>query len=493
MRIIRPRTAVTALAILAAGGTGTAVGAPYALGPEVLVSGASPFAACPIGAAGPASVNYVDTEIEPQVAVDPTNAANIVGAFQQDRWSDGGAKGLVAARSTNGGASWTRNFAPFSACSAGPAEYQRATDPWVSFDKAGRAYQIALSIDSAALGLSAVLASTSTNGGATWATPRTLIRDASALNFNDKESITGDPTRAGAAYATWIRGAFPSENQSLVSQSRNFAYRGQPMFARTTDGGATWSAPEPMTNQNVYAQGNQIAVLPDGTLVNVFAALFKGSSLQPNPNQTFMAVIRSKNQGRTWSAPVKIANLGTALLTNPDIPNPTSLNETIRAGDYLPDIAVDRSSGAIYVTWSDGLGTAANSVVIAKSSDGGQHWSGPVAIDRAPGPHAFNHGVTVTADGTVAVLYYDFRNNTPAPGLPTDVWLTQSTDGGATWEEQHVTGPFDMERAPVARGWFLGDYVGLEPIGNDLVAFFGTTVGAKPDDEANVYSVRANR
>jgi hypothetical protein len=42
------------------------------------------------------------------------------------------------------------------------------TDPWVSYDAGGRLYQIALSIDSAALGLSAVLASTSTNDGATW-------------------------------------------------------------------------------------------------------------------------------------------------------------------------------------------------------------------------------------------------------------------------------------------------------------------------------------
>lgn len=41
-----------------------------------------------------------------------------------------------------------------------------------------------------------------------------------------------------------------------------------------------------------------------------------------------------------------------------------------------------------------------------------------------------------------------------------------------------MTGPFDMKLAPVARGWFLGDYQGLEPIGDDLLAFFATTQGA---------------
>ena len=464
---------------------------PYSLDPPVLVSAASPFAACPLGAADASSVNYTSTEVEPQVAVNPTNPANVVGAFQQDRWNDGGAKGLVAARSFDGGGSWARNFARFSACSGGAPEYVRATDPWVSFDRGGRLYQISLSIDSAALGLSAVLASTSVDGGAIWSAPETIQRDENPINFNDKESITGDWTRPDTAYAVWIRGAIPGENRSIQGLARSFAYRGQPMFSRTTDGGETWSTPISMArNQNVYAQGNQIAVLPDGTLVNVFAVLFKGSGIQPpQANQVFMAVTRSTDGGRSWSKMQKIAPIRTALLTDPDNPNPTSLDETVRADDYLPDIAVDRASGDLYVVWSDGLGTPVNNVVISKSTDGGRRWTAPKPIDLAPGPHAFNQTVQVAGDGTVAVLYYDFRNNTPDPGLPTDVWLTQSTDGGATWEEQHVTGPFDMKQAPVARGYFLGDYMGLEAIGDDLLAFFSTTQG----DPANVYSVRARR
>lgn len=488
MRTASRRTVLLATAALAAGVAPAADAAAYSLGPQVLVSGPSPFASCTLGSAGDDSVVYTDSELEPQVAVNPVDTTNVIGAFQQDRWNDGGARGLVAARSSDGGATWARNFAAFSACSGGSADYLRATDPWVSFDRTGRAYQISLSIDSAELGLSAILASASDDGGATWSNPETIIRDEDPANFNDKESITGDPTRDDTAYATWIRGAFPGENLSPVGQAHSFSYRGRPMFARTTDGGETWSTPVPMTNQNIYAQGNQIAVLPDGTLINVFAILFKGSSLQPNPNQVFIGVIRSRNGGRTWSAPVKIANLGTALLTDPDNPDPSSLDETVRAGDYLPDIAVDRTTGAVYVTWADGLGTTANNIVISRSTDGGTHWTRPVAIDQTPGPHAFNHAVTVTDDGSVAVLYYDFRNNTPDPGLPTDVWLTRSTDGGLTWAEQHVTGPFDMKAAPVARGWFLGDYQGLEAIGDDLLAFFATSQG----DQANVWSVRAS-
>ena len=466
----------------------SAAAASYILDAPILVSGASPFAGCTVGSAGPSSVVYPNTEVEPFVAVNPTNLNNIIGNFQQDRWNDGGARALVAARSFDGGASWTRNWAVFSECSGGDPDYDRTTDPWVSFDQAGRAYQIALSIDSAALNLSAVLASTSVDGGATWSTPVTIIRDEQdPVSFNDKESITGDWTRAGYAYATWIRGDIPGENRSFESLLHSFAFRGQPMFSRTTDGGQTWSTPQPMTNQNVFAQGNQIVVLPDGTLVNVSAVLFKGAGFQPNDNQVFMAVMRSRDGGLHWSAPVKIAPLRTALLTDPDNPNPSSLDETVRAGDFIPDIAVDHTTGALYVVWADGLGTNVNNVVLAKSTDGGRHWSTPQVVDQTPGPHAFNGTVEVTANGTVAVMYYDFRNNTPAAGLPTDVWLAHSHDGGANWSEQHVTGPFDMKQAPVARGFFLGDYQGLAAIGNDLLLFFSTTQG----DAANVYSVRA--
>ena len=47
--------------------------------------------------------NFANTEVEPWVDVNPTNPDNIVATWQQDRWSDGGSRGLVAGVSTNGG------------------------------------------------------------------------------------------------------------------------------------------------------------------------------------------------------------------------------------------------------------------------------------------------------------------------------------------------------------------------------------------------------
>ena len=165
---------------------------------------------------------------------------------------------------------------------------------------------------------------------------------------------------------------------------------------------------------------------------------------------------------------MQIAPIRTAQLFVPDD------NFPIRAEDYLPDIAIDPTNGAIYVVWSDGLGTPIDRVVMAKSTDGGRHWSGPTVVSTGgPNVQAYNHAIEVTADGTVVLTYYDDRNNVLGDGIATtDIWLRHSHDGGATWEpEQHLHGPFDHYTAPISyfapgdpRGLFLGDYMGLETI-----------------------------
>src|ERR671932_795713 len=65
--------------------------------PLSLASVSDPFASCSIGGPG---TNYPNAEVEPFVAVNPTNPSNVIGAYQQDRWSNGGAHGLATSYST---------------------------------------------------------------------------------------------------------------------------------------------------------------------------------------------------------------------------------------------------------------------------------------------------------------------------------------------------------------------------------------------------------
>ena len=445
------------------------IASTFGPGPLVLASGPSPFAGCTIG--GPGTV-YVNSEVEPWIAVNPTNANNIVAVYQQDRWNNGGARGLVTAVSHDGGSTWSRTWAHFSFCSGGTVanggDFDRASDPWVTFAPNGDAYQISLSA-SADLLTSAILVSRSGDGGDTWSEPTTLIRETSAFNFNDKESITADPTNANYVYAVWDRSRKPGENDSFNALN-SFAFRSDTMFARTTNGGVSWEPARAIRRPQAleFSIANQIAVLPDGTLVDLFAN-FKGSGV--NSPGVFVEIMRSTDKGVTWSNPIVIDHLQTVGVVDPDT------GQAERTGDIIPDIAV-APNGTLYVVWQDSRfsGGVHDDIAFSQSTDGGLTWSRAVKINQTTNnAAAFTASIHVAADGTLGATYYDFRNNTPAAGVPTDYWFVHchgSCTNPANWSETHVAGSFDMETAPFARGFFLGDYEGLTSAGNTFMPFF---------------------
>ena len=80
---------------------------------------------------------------EPWVDVNPANPQNLIAVWQQDRWSDGGARGLVTAVSHDGGVRSAETFPHFSTCAGGTpqngGDFDRASDAWVSFGPDGTA------------------------------------------------------------------------------------------------------------------------------------------------------------------------------------------------------------------------------------------------------------------------------------------------------------------------------------------------------------------
>jgi hypothetical protein len=71
--------------------------------------------------------------------------------------------------------------------------------------------------------------------------------------------------------------------------------------------------------------------------------------------------------------------------------------------------------------------------------------------------------------------------------LETDYWFASSKDGGNTWSEIRVTPTsFDMDNAPNARGYFVGDYEGLVTVGTVFKAFF--VQAENTPSTTNVYS-----
>jgi len=441
---------------------------------EVRLSGDSPFpAACNGQQQG---VNYRGAEVEPWVAADPTNSLHLIGAWQQDRWSNGGASGLLTGVSFDGGRTWATTSAHFSRCTGGT--FERATDPWTTFSPDGTAYQIAYSFNNSNA-IQAMLVARSSDGGLSWSEPLALIRDTASGVADDKESITADPYDARYVYAVWDRLAGSSARPSQL--------RGPTWFARTTDAGATWEAARIIYDPGSNAQtiGNQIVVLPDGTVLNVFTLIQNASAPNLRDEKIFVAIMRSTDKGATWSDAAMVSTNQTIGIAD------VKTGAPVRTGDILPSVAVDPKSGAIYVVWQDARfsGQARDGIAFSRSLDGGMTWSQPVQVNRVPDVQAFVPAIAVGGNGAIAVTYYDFRNDTADPSiLLTNYWRVTSEDGGASWREVGLAGPFDLVGAPNAEGYFLGDYEGLVWSGDSFLSFFVAANSGNTQNRTDVFA-----
>jgi len=369
--------ALAAGAVLALSTT-TAYAAPVL----VLVSGPSPYANCTSDAG--TGTNYVNAEVEPQLAVNPVASNNIIATWQQDRWSNGGAHGLVAGFSFNGGLTWGEITLPFSNCAPGGANFNRASDPWVSIGPDGTAYANAISFERSD-NRNAVTAATSTDGGKTWGNLNLIVDyETNGGQFStDKNSITANPKQPGVAYSVWDTLVVATDNPD--DNPHTAAYNGDAYFSRTNDGGRTWSTPKVIfhTDQHNQTIGNIILVDPrngGNTLYDITSWIVFPNSV--TNTQYFAAFVKSTDGGTTWSAPVAIAQMKTVGVHDPNT------GQLIRVGDGIPSTAIDGSTGELYVVWEQASNfkrgnskTNDDQVAITTSIDGGATWSTPVVVN----------------------------------------------------------------------------------------------------------------
>jgi len=434
----------------------------------IRVSGSSPFAACVADGPG---ISYVDAAVEPWVAVNPTaggSAANVVAVWQQDRWSNMGARGLVAGYSFDGGSRWAQTPLPFSACAPGGLPFPRATDPWVSFGPDGTAYAVAISLSVPGPDLlpndSAVAAATSTDGGRTWRNLRVIGADRGTSQFfNDKATVTADPARPGVAYVIW---------QRLDASDPGF-FTVAAWLSETEDGGGSWSEPRVVARPGPYneAFGNRILIDPrTGTLYNVFNWIIR-SGVRPSPeHENNVAFQKSTDGGETWSEPLIITPLQTVGVVD------SGTGAAVRTASRIPSPAIDGRTGRLYVAWQDARLNAGqyDEILICSSDDGGASWTPPVRVSASNGGAAFVPSLSIGRAGLLGATYYAFRS--PAAeteGSLTDYWLTVSADDGASFGDAIRLGqPFDLRAAPDAGGYFVGEYQGLAGLDSGFLAVF---------------------
>ncbi len=483
-----------AAGLVAAGATVASAGTTVVTSSEVTPA-TSPFDGPPCDNTPAGGTIFPNSYVEPWVDVNPTNPSNIVAYTQTDRWSNGGSHGLLAGVSMDGGNTWAHVAVPgTSKCTGGT--FDRASDPWLSFGPTGTLYQVSLSFDQVTppgapggFGPSALLVSKSVDGGMTWGPLVTVIEDTDPRILNDKESITADPLRPNNVYVVWDRLEVPFGTVINPENVIGLGFHSPFFFSRSTDGGNTFSPPNEIFDPGANEQtiGNRLLVLPSGTLVEFFNEILNIKASDGGRGFN-LALLRSTDQGTTWlphDAPIFAAKIQSIPITTPNS------GHAVRTGDILFDVAVHPINGTLYAVWQDARFSGVDAIAFSQSTDGGFTWSAPIKINQTPTTvslarqQAFNPAVAVNDSGTVLVTYYDFRNDVPpGPAELTDyfsVFCSGNCSSPGNWlpgnEARLTTASFDITKAPIARGFFLGDYDGLVA---DSTGMF-LSVFAKPD------------
>jgi hypothetical protein len=324
-------------------------------------------------------------------------------------------------------------------------------------------------------GASSIIVSRSTDGGLHWQAPVTAEFDASTTLLNDKESVTGDPLQALTAYAVWDRLVSPSSNANPSAFNVSPAFRGPAMFSKTIDGGVMWSPGRIIFDPGELNQtiGNQIVVptagAAAGQLIDGFDLII---NLKGNPSTPYsVAIIRSADGGATWSGPTVISQqqLAKVFINGQYIRTSDELPEfAVGPQGNLYAVWQDRrftGAAKIALSMSTDGGASWSQPIRVDQSPGNVPAFTPqvhVASDGAVGVSYYGlENATTSQPGLTDqfIVHCSASCDNPA-----------SWAGGG--ETRLSPKSFDMLTAPVAVGPFVGDYEGLSSSGATFDSFF---------------------
>jgi len=228
-------------------------------------------------------------------------------------------------------------------------------------------------------------------------------------------------------------------------------------FARSADGGRTWSKPVVMAGSAGGSWDPAVSVSADGVLYVSF--------MNSDSTYTFPVVDTSFNHGRTFSQ--------SATLTPPDQNN---------WGDR--DFTAAGPHGVVYLTWDYGpstslvtdicssggscaFATGDLNVVVQKSTDYGRTW-GPI-VHVSPGFPASGGDsapMVVEPDGRVDLAYqgYNIYNLQTYAMSPATMYFTSSSNGGKTWSPPVQVGA-SAGTMSLAE-WWIDGALGADAAGN---------------------------
>jgi hypothetical protein len=375
------------------------------------------------------------------------------------------------ARSTNQG----RSFQDLGFLNPGPNPFDLlAGDPVLGCANANTFYYASIfSTGSLSAPVSAISVSRSLDDGLNFGAPVVAAGKDAFTHFLDKPWMAIDPTNPNRIFVTYTDFDFSSD---CASNSLRTAIE----LVRSSDGGASWSAPitveevcAPFIEPAGFPQGSQVAVGPGG---GVYVAW---EFIQADFITRELRIRKSTNHGSSFTPVVKVDDV---------IPVGDGfgfLQGGFRSAFEFPSLAVDRSGEAtnanVYIAWHDGRNLQVPDfsgfsgfygyadVLISRSNDGGVTWSPPVKVNTNNEPLAngrgsdqYQPGAAVDERGQVAVCWYDRRLD--SSNFLIDRFCGVSADAGATWKNTRRSSPSwePIHATDVfVNPFYLGDYDSL--------------------------------
>src|SRR2546423_724403 len=323
--------------------------------------------------------------------------------------------------SLNGGKNWGGVDLPLPPPKGNGTDF--GSDPTLAFDTRGNlfyGYIVVFFGNGSGINGTEMAVARSTDGGQTYPSVTYFSFDGGSNHFNDKPMITTD-TNANSPFRDNVYLAWDAASGGSTG--------GGIRVATSSDHGATFTvtrADDPSGPGRSI--GASPAVGPNGELYvawNDYSA-------------NVIAFNRSFDGGKTWEPQRVVAPKVIPF----DIAIPA---ESFRAALVYPVLEADRSTGPLrgrlYCSWMDKTAAGTTDIFLAYSDDQGATWSAPRTVaDHLPfAVDRFNHWMPVDpVTGEVNISFYDTRNDTTGSRYMTDVYLSQSKDGGSSWLSPNV-------------------------------------------------------
>jgi len=336
------------------------------------------------------------------------------------------------------------------------------SDPGVAFDTRGNVYYSYIVVffnrSFASIQGTEMAVAKSFDGGKSWPQVTFFNFNSGSGKFNDKPMIAVD-TNPKSPFRDSVYVGWDNASLNAGKSSANDAL----LFARSTDGGLTFSSPiavNDLTGGPSQVIGADPFVGPNG---EVYVAWHDVQNNRLMVNSSFDGGITFVQQQQIAPTIVAFDDAIAAMAS--------------RRALLYPACDTDRSTGAnrgtLYCSWMDETASNGTDIFVARSTDRGATWSAPVRVnDDPPGVQKdqFNQWLSVDpATGSINLSWNDARND-PAD-TKTDIFFSQSTDGGLSFASNvKVTTAMSDESAANScadAGNQYGDYEGI-------VAFGGT-------------------